>query len=505
MWRKADRVAHPLHGPGVVESLLVLGKVRVVFDNAPHLPRTVHGDTLVCLRDQPPEPTRAQVARVAPAPVPTPQPSAPLSEPGVAALVSPVEARNGHGASPPRAVAVVPPVTLDAADAWQTLEAIRLGVVPARGVRDYTVARDTELSSIDAMLAAKQGCRVVWGDYGAGKTHLLEAAEQLALERGYAVVRVTLDPVEYGLHHPLRLYQAIADRVRTLDHAQPGIEHVLDRLADSEDHYRHDGRAASRFFSPYLYALRFGAPLLTEYMGDYVRGLPLTLPVLNQCLQRIGWRGRSLLAMSDFRTYGRMYTHLIGTLAAWCQDAGLAGLALCFDEVERVDTLGSTERQLALEVFQHIAAVMMVPEDLAFDPEQLYRGGQDVHRGLPLRFRAELPLVGVFALTPLPEIEASFQRLTHSRRYDLHLAPLGPQSLRDLVQRIAALYERAYPSAHLAEHVLQSVHDRVVRAVRAGDATFRVVVRAIVLSLDAARSGRSLETPPARTTRPRVS
>ena len=68
--------------------------------------------------------------------------------------------------------------------------------MPARGVRDYTVAREPELADIALLLEEGGGCRVLWGDYGAGKTHLLEAAEQLALEQGFATARVTLDPRE---------------------------------------------------------------------------------------------------------------------------------------------------------------------------------------------------------------------------------------------------------------------------------------------------------------------
>jgi len=463
-----------MHGTGTVTARLVLARVVVAFDRAPHLPRTVPEREL---DDEIPAQVQAAVA----------QRPAPVSRARLAQRSTPARAA-AEPAAPTAPVPVVDPV--DREDAWQTLEALRLGVVPARGVREYTVARDMELAGVDQMLRDGTGCRVVWGDYGAGKTHLLEAAEQLALERGYAVARVTLDPTEHGLQHPLRLYRAIAERVRTQDHALPGIEHILDRLIESSAHNTFDGAASSRFLTPYTFIARHAEPLLTEKFADYIRGEPVPIDLLNQCLSTLGWRGPRLLTMSDFRTYGRMYVHLIGTLAVWCKDAGLTGLALFFDEFERVDALPSQERLMALDVFRHYAAVLMAPTDLVFDPETLYRGGQEVHRALPLRFRKELPLVGMFALTPLGDIEASYRRTTLSTRYDLRLAPLSRRDVLALVPRIAALYQRAYPDFALAPDDLAEVRGLIERAIAAGDDSFRAVVRATVFCFDAARMGR---------------
>lgn len=493
MLRRGDRVEHRQYGAGIVAARLVLRRVLVVFDRAHRLPMTLPEEELSALDGaRRPEPAALTVAAGgaprSPAPAAQAQAPAPAPAPATATAQAPARAPAAP-ASPPTLRAPI-----DRDEAWQTLEALRLGVVPARGVREYTVARDAELAAVDGMLLAGRGCRVVWGDYGAGKTHLLEAAEQLALERGYAVARVTLDPTEHGLQHPLRLYRAIAERVRSLDHAQPGLEHILDRLVDSAAHNRCDGASASRFFSPYAFVARLGEPVLTERFADYVRGEAVPLEVLNQCLTTLRWGGPRLLALSDFRTYGRMYVHLISTLAVWCKDAGLTGLALFFDEFERVDTLSSSERLLALDVFRHYAAVLMERADLVFDPERLYRGGQEVHKNLPLRFRADLPLVGMFALTPLGDIEASYRSATASRRYDLRLAPLRRRDLQALVPRLAALYRRAYPEADLDDEVVARVSGLVERLVAEGADTFRAAVRAAVFALDAARAG-SLPAP----------
>lgn len=382
--------------------------------------------------------------------------------------------------------------SLEPADAWQTLEALRLGVVPARGVREYTVAREDELASIGELLERARGCRVIWGDYGTGKTHLLDAAQQLALEQGFATARLTLDPREQALHHPLRLYRHIAESIRTADRASSGFESLFERLADSPDHALWGGRRASRFFSPYLYALRHGDEEAIGWLRDYVRGDNLDAEDVNRVLKRLRWRGPRALRMPDFRTFGRMYVHLVGTLAAWCADAGSRGLVLLFDEVERVDALAKADQQYAFEVLRHYAAVTIDPADLAFDPEELYKGGHAVHREIPLRFQDDQPLTTIFALTPLEEIEEAFSGVTATDRYDLRLASLQRGALPTLVDRIAAIHRVAYPHHELSAATRERMVAEIGDHLEEGHDSFRAAVRAAVFLLDADRHGRGL-------------
>ncbi|MAE71136.1 MAG: hypothetical protein CME06_11805 [Gemmatimonadetes bacterium] len=464
--KRGDRVIHAVWGRGVVKQRLAYQAARVAFDSSPSLPKTLklreiefdfsaesarkraEDDGVVLSR--PPSGANG-VNGALPAPAPPPSPSGP---------------ETGH--------------------AWQTLEALRLGVVPARGIREYTVAREPELASLSAMLNEERGCRVLWGDYGSGKTHLLEAAEQLALERGFATARITLDPRENALHYPLRLYRRIAASVRVPDQVGSGLDWLFEKLIDSPMHHDWEGRRASRFFSPYLKVLRRESRL-AHLVRDYVAGEPVNVEEVNHVAARAGWRGKRMLTMSDFRTFGRMYVHLVGTLATWYSDAGLRGLVLLFDEVERVDALGLVARRYALEVLKHYAAVTIPPGDLAFEPDLLYRGGHKVHRELPLKFRGNQPLCTVFALTPLDEIRGYFSTVTHAKAYSIDLAPLRSELLPDLVRRIAAIYQRAYPEHKITRDLSMAARQRIAKANDRGEDSFRDAVRATVLLFDADR------------------
>lgn len=500
--RPGERVAHRLHGQGTIESKLAGQRVRVRFDAAPTLPRTVLREDLTESTPATAVGRRQERGRSGAAEV---DPRVLLREgkrDSVALESAPAHARargarssgggrsraerpNAEPSSAERSTARAS--TLGCFDAWQVLEALRMGVVPSRGVHEYTVARAHELGHLQRLLDAGRGCRVIWGDYGAGKTHMLDATEQLALESNYVTARLTLDPQRNALSQPLRLYRSIMASLRAANRLQPGFEPILSPLAASVDHCTPAGSRSSRFFTPYLHALRHGDDECLGWARDYIGGYPIDTDEVQTQLRRCGWRGQRPLAMSEYRTYGRMYMHLVGTLATWCADAGYRGLILLFDEVERIDALRRADQRHAFEVLKHYAAVVMHREHLEFDPESLYKGGQDVHRSIPLTFRDDQPLSAVFALTPLPEIVDDFQSITTCPDYDLALEPLGRVDAAELVAKIAQLYQRAFPGFRPASETREQVTHDVGEDIRAGNDSFRSAVRSAIFGFDASR------------------
>jgi hypothetical protein len=465
---RGDRVVHPRFGPGTVDAKQALARARVCFDHEPTLPRTVRRNELTLE-------------------------AAPTQAPAARAQREPTTQSTTPRAQEPATPAPLPtPASLDRDHAWQMLEALRLGIVPAHGVQDYTVAREAEFGSLAALFQAGRGCRVVWGDYGAGKTHLLDAAEQMAQADGLATARITLDPRENALHHPLRLYKRIAASIRMPRRTGTGIELMVESLIDSRDHLTPSGRRASRFLSPFLHALVHGDEEEIGWLRDYVHGDNVASEEVNAVLGRLGWGGERVLRLSDYRTYGRMFVHLVGTLACWSADAGARGLVLLFDEVERVQALSGENRRYALEVLRHYAAVTMQRDHLAFDPETLYKGGHAVHRDLPLRFRDDQPLAVVFALTPLEEIEQQFASITASSDYGIRLPPLGAGYVSELVRRLAGVYVRAHASFAPTSAALASIEGDVAERLAEGEGSFREAVRATVFLLDTLRLQPSL-------------
>ena len=451
--QEGRRVWHLSYGRGIVEALVAGRRARVRFDRAPDLPRTLaRGELQVGGADEEPDPRDA--APVAPRVPPRPVLSIPVGE---------------------------------SAAIRQTIEALRLGVVPSRYVEDYTVGRDRELRQLKALLDAGQGFRALCGGYGAGKTHFLDIAEHRARERGFATCRIVVDPLEMPPTHPKRLYGAVLNELRMPDTADIGLDALAHRLCESPDHRLPEGRSFSRFFSPYLHALHCHDPEAIALLRDYVAGEDVKTYLLDSILQRTGWRGPTPLTLSDFRTYGRLYVHLLGTLASWIRDAGHQGLVLLFDEVEHVNSLTRTELAYATAVLKHFAAVTLSRTALGFDPEnpdELYRGGHAIHRAIPLRFRPDQPLSVVFALTPLDTTSRLYATIVTDAATSIALTPLQDAHLDELLIRVEALYRRGYPGTSWSDSDWIRARKRVMSHLDDDGSTIRKFVQRTVCMLD---------------------
>ncbi len=475
-----DRVLHPRHGPGKVLRLLSRGRVWVRFDRFRLLPRTVAREELRPEREEAPKEREEEEK-------PGRKENGP---PGGGGGRKKAEEKPRTKLSPPPRVPL--PATSLEADYRQTLEGLRLGVVPARHVREYTVGRDKELKNLRRFLEEGQGLRLIWGDYGAGKTHLIDLLEREALREGYLTSRIVLDPKEIPPSHPQRLYKAFLAGLRYPGDASQGWRPLFERLLKSKEHLEPGGASFSRFFSPVLFALATGDREVQDWASDYVEGYPMEMADFHWVLAKKGWTGPRPLALSDYRTYGRVYTHMLGTLASWASDAGFKGLLLLMDEVEYVDALTSLQRNLASQVLMHFAAAVLPEENLGFDPADLYRGGQPVHRKFEIRFRADQPLLVVMAFTPLEETRILASEIVPDLpEVHLRLEPLGALDFIRLVEILAEdFYRKAYSSFRPSRKDVREIRARVREELEWGDASPREAVRMVVLALDALRYGR---------------
>lgn len=457
------RVFHPDHGSGTVVTRMAGARARVRFDRVPALPRVVPVASLVSLGNGRAESDGAATSQRR------------EGRPGV---------YGSRGDAPGRQA--------DWADLWQTIEALRLGVVPFAHARDYTVGRDVDLARLEELLRTGQGMRIVRGDYGVGKTHLLDVLEQVARAAGSVTSRVALDPREVSLSHPLRLYRAVLNGLRFPDGTVGSLDPLFQRLETGGDRvHRLVNGPFSRFLSPALFARRTGDMDLIDLLTDYVEGYPMDVGEVNSRLARAGWRGDRVLAMSDFRTYGRMYVHLLGTLASWLRDAGFKGLVVLFDEMERADVFDASHLGYARQVIAHYAAVTLPRDALRFDPEKLlYRGGQLVHQRLPLRFREDQPLSVVVALTPAPRTGSVVEGLLDPEHVVVALEPLDRHAYGELIDRVAALYVRAYPDFALGTADRKRLRTTVLASTSREGVVPREMVRGTVTLLDLLRHGR---------------
>lgn len=372
--------------------------------------------------------------------------------------------------------------SLGRATAWQCLEALRLGVVPSQGTVHYTVGRDKPLSRFKDILGRGRGFHAVFGEYGEGKTHLLDAFEGLARGEDFAVSRLSVDPRETAVQNPARIWSALAARLEF--RGDVGLQAFLEKLCNSDAHALPDGDRFDPLLSPCLFALRSDDPPCIELAMAHVLAERVSLEEYRIQLWKAHWDGPPPIHLPDFRTLGGVYVRMLGTIASWARDLDGRGLVVMLDEVERTEALSSENFAWAMEFLRHLAKATLSDEELAFRPETLYAGGTQRHREVPLRFEEDQPLVVVTAMTPLESTLTSYRKITERSEHATHLAPLGDEVVRDLVAGIAVLYRAAYPDFLFESSHLDAVANDVLKDRSSGTSSFRRTVRHAVAHFD---------------------
>jgi hypothetical protein len=387
-----------------------------------------------------------------------------------------------------------------------TLEAMRLGVVPLTDLDAYTVGRDRELAIVDADLeqAARGGAvRAFLGDYGVGKTHLLELLQQRALGRGFLSALVMLDPSETPPSQPKRVYRALMRALRYPDRPfeeGAGLRPLLEKAARSREALALLGldppapgatpeeRLAAGFhlyLSPavaYLRALQgLDAPRRrrraalaavdpersVELLLDWLEGHPtISNQDIDAQLARQAGRLPKIYSLLDFRPWSRIYGYLLSGLAAVARAVGYAGLVVTLDEAEFYALLSKENRLFASHLFKSwtfaASGWASAPDGeppeatgpLPFDASEIEIGGYGIQQRLPGRYRATPGLAVVFAMTPSPEGVSALEGAVPADRVHT-LAPLEHGDYMALATKVCDVYATACPGWTLPPSIVE--------------------------------------------------
>lgn len=135
------------------------------------------------------------------------------------------------GVAPRRAI-----LETDQFRARQTLEALRLGIVPVQDVETLTIGLEAERVSLDRALArAKEhggDVQAIIGDYGFGKSHFVELAARRALREGFVVATASLDLVEVPPSKAREIYRALVRSLRLPDAEERGLAPLFKRALE---------------------------------------------------------------------------------------------------------------------------------------------------------------------------------------------------------------------------------------------------------------------------------
>jgi hypothetical protein len=114
----------------------------------------------------------------------------------------------------------------------ETIDALRAGTVPKRGLDllavgmdRFTSAVDTELESVRAGSGVLKAIR---GEYGSGKTFFGRWLQERAKRNGFAVAEVQISETETPLHRLETVYRRLMERLSTADQEQGAFRSIVD-------------------------------------------------------------------------------------------------------------------------------------------------------------------------------------------------------------------------------------------------------------------------------------
>lgn len=394
------------------------------------------------------------------------------------------------------------PQSVDSLHAALTLEAMRLGVVPPSDLEQSTVGRDVEIDVVrrDLEQATVSGARRAFlGDYGLGKSHMLELIEQIALKQNFLVSKVTLDHAELSPSQPKRIYHAVLrnliypDRPKSLDGIAPllekaaNCEEVLKKFAIKSDKPMPRSVREQLAMGLHLYlspAIAYTRALADEehlrlpaHVGDkhawiqtarhmlidWIEGHPTqSNQDINDELNLIHGRFPKIYSLLDYRPWAKIYAYIINGISQLAKDVGYAGLVVVLDEAEFYSLLSSQNRMFAKSLFQAWShAVCAEGEgDLTCSSDELLTGGYGIQRELPTRYSDTPGLYLVFAMTPNTDGIRVLQDAL-APQYICFLNQLTAPDYLQMTAHLVDLYRHAYPSAVIPDGIEAPLSDVV--------------------------------------------
>lgn len=308
---------------------------------------------------------------------------------------SPAVARGVTLPAPPR----MPTLETDQFRARQTLEALRLGIVPVQDVETLTIGLEAERVSLDRALARGRerggDALAVIGDYGFGKSHFVELAARRALRENFVVASASLDLVEVPPGKANEIYKALARSLRFPDSDARGLAPLIRRALDTpgavEQFVARSPREQNCPIAAALVALQSCSSQSAHDDTVLWLGAQIRMPTaeMKTCLKKPP-------KMYLTGEVARQYSYLLTAISVLATQLGYSGLAVLIDESEHYSLLRATQRGRADAFFKAQIYAALGPANSRVDPKTIpYHSGADYE----LAFASSPHLFFLFALT----------------------------------------------------------------------------------------------------------
>lgn len=259
-------------------------------------------------------------------------------------------------------------------------EAINLGIVPPhpQQLLSFSIQGEETVSQVRQWLAEaheKGLCKVVFGDYGTGKTHFLRLVAAVAQQEGWVISFVEFDPKQADPAKPHLVYRAITSGLRFPERVDGGrSESFFGLIKEIRDFWSRVSIgpyfSTSPWFKRTLEIFRhFPHSDDQDYLDacEWLAGQPIYHSAVKQLARRTGTRRESPPIMPKSRETADIYVYHLVVIDEICRALGYKGLLLVLDEAEHVRGYNTKRSQRANNMFDLLArsAHKPVPGDSA--------------------------------------------------------------------------------------------------------------------------------------------
>ena len=292
-----------------------------------------------------------------------------------------------------------PVLETDQFRARQTLEALRLGIVPVQDVETLTIGLEAEQVTLDRALARLRerggDALAVIGDYGFGKSHFVEMAARRALRENCLVAAASLDLVEVPPGKANEIYKALLQNLRYPDSDARGLGPLLRQARERPELVAQlAARSPREQNDPLVAALNALVDCPSQLAHDeivlWLSGqIRAPTAELRSCLKR---PPRLYLGGE----VARQYCYLLTAISVLATLLGYGGLAVLIDESEHYSLLRATQRSRADAFFKAMIYAALGQANSRVDPKSIpYHAGVEYE----LAFASSSNLFFLFALT----------------------------------------------------------------------------------------------------------
>jgi hypothetical protein len=363
-------------------------------------------------------------------------------------------------------------------EARQLIESLRMGIAPAWNVSRLTIDLKAERESIIQGLnqAHQQGgaVRAVVGEYGYGKSHLVELTTQEALARNFVVGTVSLDLLELPPHRAFAVYAEAMRHLRYPGTDERSLALLLEKTADLEHVLPQLHNLSPAELDPLVIGLQAIAGNASSRQrkawmnwlmgGRRVRSMNKGVP-----------RGVKFPTIYQIGHNARQIAYLLTGLSALARLASYSGLCLLVDEAESYSLLRPYQRPKASLFFQAVIyAALRERQDRL--QENLFP--QHRWRDYPMAYDAGQSLFFLFTVTRSDNRLPLHDWLADNQVLYLEPDP-DPQEMGQFLQHILTYHARAYEyqPGERQQQVRRGAAELLAQGIRKGRLSMRRVVR----------------------------